>query len=270
MTASELRSVAFETRDLMRAMKDELDPAAAGQVVVSGMLAEQLARQLSAGADPGAVTVGDASQLAGAAAVVHVIAGEPSSADESRVRTADRAGVPVVLVQLWPQEDWTPPFVLSPFVIECRAGEGFPLEEIAGRLAEAAEHAPALASRIPALRDAVTRSVVRGATLRAALLGAAASRKGASRPVLALEQARLLARLRTMETPGATSEELPALVGVAAAAVAASFALREVARTARGFLPAPLANVAVAAATTWALGEALRRWGQVLHSDTPV
>ena len=92
---------------------------------------------------------------------------------------------------------------------------------------------------------------------------------GASRPVLALEQARMLTRLRTM-TGSASSEELPVLAGVAAAAVASSFALRGVARAARGFLPAPLANAAVAAAATWALGEALRRWGQVLHSDTPV
>jgi len=269
VTASGLRLVTFETRNLVRAMKDELGFVAPGRIVVSGMLAEQLARQLSAGADPGAVIVGDTSQLAGAAAVVHVIAGEPSSADDALVQTADRVGVPVVLVQLWPQADWTRPFVLSPFVVECRTGEGFPLEEIAGRLAEAAEHGSALASRIPALHDAVTRSVVRGTTVRAALLGAAGSRMGASRPVLALEQARMLTRLRTM-TGSASSEELPVLAGVAAAAVASSFALRGVARAARGFLPAPLANAAVAAAATWALGEALRRWGQVLHSDTRV
>jgi len=259
VTVSELRAVAFETRNLVRAMKDELDPVAPGRIVVSGMLAEQLARQLSAGADPGAVIVGDTPQLAGAAAVVHVIAGEPSSADDALVQTADRVGVPVVLVQLWPQADWTRPFVLSPFVVECRAGEGFPLEEIARRLAEAAEHARALASRIPALSDAVTRSIVRGATVRAALLGAAGSRKGASRPVLALEQARMLTRLRAMGSGAGSSEELPVLAGVAAAAVASSFALRGVARTARGFVPSPLANGAVAAAATWALGEALRR-----------
>ncbi len=270
MTASGLRLVTFETRNLVRAMKDELGHVAPGRIVVSGMLAEQLARQLSADADPGAVIVGDTSHLAGAAAVVHVIAGEPSSADDALVQAADRAGVPVVLVQLWPQADWTRPFVLSPFVVECRAGEGFPLEEIAGCLAEAAEHAPALASRIPALRDAVVRSVVRGTTVRAALLGAAGRRIGASRPVLALEQARMLTRLRTMETGSGSSEELPVLAGVAAAAVASSFVLRGVARAARGFLPAPLADAAVAAAATWALGEALRRWGQVLHSDTRV
>jgi hypothetical protein len=39
--------------------------------------------------------------------------------------------------------------------------------------------------------------------------------------------------------------------------LATGFALRGVARSLRGFLPAPVANVAVAAAGTWAIAKAL-------------
>jgi hypothetical protein len=45
--------------------------------------------------------------------------------------------------------------------------------------------------------------------------------------------------------------------GGAAAVLATGFALRSVARSLRTFLPSPVANVAVAAAGTWALAKAL-------------
>jgi|GEM_PF-3923525 len=64
---------------------------------------------------------------------VRIVAGDPSPEDEALVAEAAREGIEVVIVQLWPQADWTRPFVLSPFVVECRAGEGFPVEEIADR-----------------------------------------------------------------------------------------------------------------------------------------
>ena len=108
------------------------------------------------------------------------------------------------------------------------------------------------------LHDVVSDKLVGTSVIRAALIGALGGRKRASRPVLALEQVRTVARLRSLRA-GATPQELPALAGAATAALALSYLLREAARRAGGTLPGPLANAAVAAGTTWALAEAVRR-----------
>jgi hypothetical protein len=253
----DLKSLIVEARQLAKAIEDEAAPERSGHIVVSGMLCEQLARELGAGAEPGSVGVDGASRLAAAEVLVHVMAAEPSVADEAVVRAADREGVPVVLVQLWPQEEWTPPFVLTPFVVECRAGQGFPVEEIAVRIVDAAEHPRGLARRVPVLHDVVTNRLVTTATLRSAL-AALAARKSGARPMLALEQVRTLTRLRSLEHD-AGPDELPVVAGAAAGALALSFLLREVARRARETLPAPVVDATLAAGTTWALAQAVRR-----------
>jgi len=242
-----------EGQGAWRAFQGPDEPRSMGGVGVSGVLAEQLARELGEGAEPGAVRVLDAP--VGVAVALRVIAGEPDDDDESFVAAADRGGTPVVIVQLWPQADWTPPFVLSPFVVECRAGEGFPIREIAARIGEAVEHAPFLASRIPALHDVVESRSVQEAVARAALLAL----RGRTRRLITLEQLRLAARLRSLESGAAVREPTPALVATAAALVGSGFAFRAAARTAARVLPAPIANAAVAAAGTWVLAEALRR-----------
>lgn len=243
----------------MHAARDELSPGGAGPIVVSGMLAEQLAKELGAGAVAGAVVVDDDGTRASAAEVlVHVMAGEPSEADETLVGSADRHGTPVVIVQLWPQADWTPPFILTPFVVECRAGEGFPLREIADRIVEASENGPVLASRLPELQPALAHGVVRQAMIRSALFSLAGDGKGATRPLIALEQIRMLARLRAATTGASDSDSTPLVAGAAVAALSFGYALREVARAARGVLPAPVADVVVAAGGTWVLAKALQ------------
>jgi hypothetical protein len=257
MNAAAIRSAVFEARRLAGELQTEA-PEDSGPIVVSGMLCEQLAKELARGAEPGVVVANGQSRLAGASVIVHVIAGEPSPADWTLVRAADRSVVPVVLVQLWPQEEWTPSFVLTPFVVECETGKGFPVDEIARRIAEAVEDAPALARRIPVLSDAVESSLVGASVVRSALLGLAGSAMGASRPLLTLEQVRLLARLRALRG-GPALEGAPVLAGAATGALALSFALRALARRGSRSLPAPLVNAALAAMTTWALSEALRR-----------
>jgi hypothetical protein len=239
-------------------VRQELSLESVGAVVVSGMLAEQLTKELGADAVPGAVTADDDARVPVAEVLVRVVAGEPSAADDAFIRTADRRGTHVVVVQLWPQADWTPAFVLSPFVVECRAGEGFPLREIADRIVEASEHGPLLAARIPALRKAAAHGVVRQAVLRSAILGVAGASTAAARPGIAREQIRMLARLRAMTTGSAGSDELPIVAGGAAFALAAGFAFRGVARSARQVLPASIADAAVAAAGTWALAKTVR------------
>lgn len=255
-----LRAVALQTRDVVRTAREGLSERTVGPVVVSGMLAEQLARELAAGAVPGAVVFGEAPRVVDAEVFVHVIAGEPSPADDALAREADRRGIPVVIVQLWPQEDWTPPFVLSPFVVECETGKGFPVREIADRVAVAARHSTALASRVPALTEAVSTRVVHETVVRAAFLAVLGARKGApGRPLITMEQARMLARLRRATTPSTHSEDLPVVAGGAAAlTVAAGFAFRGAARKAQTVLPVPLANAGVAVAGTWALAKLLQ------------
>ena len=124
MRGAALRDAGSELRNVVKAVQGELSPESAGPVLVSGMLADQLVRELGRGAEPGAVSVGEGG-VGRASVLVRIIAGDPTPEDEQLVRAADGEGVPVVLVQLWPQERWTLPFVLSPFVVECRAGEGF-------------------------------------------------------------------------------------------------------------------------------------------------
>jgi hypothetical protein len=254
-----LASALGEIRSVAGVLRDERSTERIGHVLVSGMLAEQLARLLADGAEPGAVVTGDTSQLAGSSVVVHVIAAEPSAADEDLVRQADRAGIPLVLVQLWPQADWTPPFLLTPFVVECSAGAGFPVPEIARSIAKGVETPAALARRVPVLKDIVARRAVATAAVRAAILGSRGSGSQGTRPLIALEQARLVGQLGNLEDTTDGNASLAALGGIAASVVAFGFVFRGVARNTRRVLPTPLANAAVAAAGTWIIGEAFRR-----------
>ena len=258
MRTAALTALVYEVRSVVSTVRGELSPASVGPVVVSGMLAEQLAKELAAGAEPGVVVAHEGTATPLAEVLVRIIAGEPSDADAAFVRDAERRETPVVLVQLWPQADWTPTFVLSPFVVECRTGEGFPLREIADRIVEASEHGPLLAARIPALKEATSDGLVRGSVTRAAILAVAGTgKKGAARPLITLEQLRMLARLRATTT-GSRPDEMPVIAGGAALALAAGFAFRGVARRAQEVLPAPIANAAVAAAGTWALAKVLQ------------
>jgi hypothetical protein len=249
-----IRAFVDEARRVGFQVRDDLHEEHVGAIGVSGMLAEQLVKQLSSGAEPGSVVVGGAEIAARAEVLVRIVAGDPTEEDEAFVATADGEGVPVVIVQLWPQADWTRPFVLSPFVVECRAGEGFPIREIADRVVESTEHAAALAVRVPVLEEAARSGAVKSTVIRAGLIGLAGSRLGVSRPLLTLEQVRLLSRLRTMS--GSTADdELRVRVAGAGAVLVSGFALRGAARSARALLPAPLANAVVAAGGTWALAK---------------
>ena len=258
MSAAAVRAFVSELKSLGFAVRDEVTPRPAGTIVVSGMLAEQLAKELGAGADPGAVVAASGAVPTHAAVHVRVVAGDPTAEDEALVAAAARQDAEVVIVELWPQADWTKPFVLSPFVVECRTGEGFPIGEIADRIVEAAEGAPVLAARVPALAQATRSGLVKQAVIRSALIGFVGAHLGRSRPLLALEQARLLSRLRAVSSGPAVAEELPVMAGSAAAVLASGFALRTAARTAGAVLPTRLVNAGVAAAGTWALARAFR------------
>jgi hypothetical protein len=260
------RALVNEAKSLGLAVREEADPPSAGSIVVTGVLAEQLAKELGAGAAPGAVVTAAAGSLPSRVEIlVHVVAGDPSEEDEALVDDAVARGIGVVIVELWPQPDWTRPFVLSPFVVECRAGEGFPLDEIAARIVEASETPSVLAAEVPAIADVARAGLVKEAVLRSALIGFAGARLGASRPLLSLEQVRMITRLRGVSSGRALGDELPVLAGGAAAVALSGLAFRNLARSARTFLPAPVVHAAVAAGGTWAIAKAF----QLLESRLP-
>ena len=250
----------IEARNVLKALQGERKVASVAPVVVSGVLAEQLAKELSAGAAPGSVTVADDPGGTRSPVAIRVIAGHPSAEDDAFVRRAERLETPVVIVQLWPQEPWREPYVLSPFVVECKAGEGFPLSAIARLVAIAADDAVSLAGRIPVLAAPVESMSKRDALVRSAILAGAARGKTAVRPVLALEQVSLIARLRALEDPETRKEaQMPVLAGTAAAALAASYGFRKIARVAGRRLPRRPTDAAIAVAGTWLLAEVSRR-----------
>jgi len=85
-------------------------------LLVTGLLAEQLAKELGAGGDPALVrTAGDPAE---AALYVRVVAGAATAEDERLFREATRALVPIVAVQT---ADRTVrlPYVLAEDVVQC-------------------------------------------------------------------------------------------------------------------------------------------------------
>jgi hypothetical protein len=255
-----------EVRSIVGALRDETESTYVGPVLVTGMLAAQLARQLGEGADPGAVVAGDTSRLSRSSVLVHVIAGDPSPEDDELVRDAEKDGVPVILIQLWPQADWAKTFVLTPFVVECRAGEGFPVNEIAVRIVEAVESPVDLGRRVPVLHEKVAEAVVGTSMVRTALLATLGKSKRPARPLITLEQIRMLTELRRLAhtAPVSGQDALKDAAPFALAALAGGFVFRQAALTARRVLPGAITDAAIAAAGTWALGEALRRYSNRL------
>jgi hypothetical protein len=222
MSVGGIRALVDEARRVGDAVREDASTDPAGPVAVSGMLAEQLLKELSAGAGAGAVVIGAAEAAARAEVLVRIIAGDPTPEDEQLVRAADASGTPVVLVQLWPQAEWTRPFVLSPFVVECRAGEGFPLREISERIVEACTNDAALAARVPVVADVARSRAIRSAVVRSGLIGLAGARLGVSRQLLTLEQVRLLSRLARSPAGLATTSSGSAQPGRPAFSPAAS------------------------------------------------
>jgi hypothetical protein len=230
-----------------------------GPLLVTGLLAEQLARELRAGGEPGLVHT--SGEPARAAAVVRVVAGAATAEDERTMREATRALVPVVAVQTAARSVRLP-YVLAEDVVECPPGSGFPVDEIADRLAAALgrDGAP-LAAALPVLRDAVARRSVTDGALAAASLAAFGAGAGPRLPVLALAQARMLSDLSVTsgaETAGAGPETAARDVGVPlAAAIGTGLAGRELVR--RLPVRVRLLDALVAAGATLALGTAFRR-----------
>jgi uncharacterized protein (DUF697 family) len=220
-------------------------------------LAPVLRQQLLRGrAEAGAVRLGDPE---GAAAYVHVLRGEPGDEDDTVLRRARRARVPVIAVAVGFAEDGTIPYVLATDTVWVRAGEAFPLDAIARAIAaRLGEDGAPLAGRVPLLREAVCERLVESFARKNALIATAVWIPGADLPVLALNELRLVLRLaRAYGAADDLRDRLPEL----AATLGAGFGLRALARELLDLVPGPgwVLKGAIAYGGTRALGEATKR-----------
>src|SRR5215204_1914299 len=149
-------------KEVRVATQDELP------LVVSGVLAEQLQKELARNGSPGAARVG--GRLEDAAALVRIIAGAPTAEDETELRAANRAGVPVIAVQTG-TGTFDVPYVLATDVVVCPPGSGFPVNEIVRVLAARLDdRGPNLAARLPVLRGPVCDELIDGFSWKNGLL----------------------------------------------------------------------------------------------------
>jgi uncharacterized protein (DUF697 family) len=247
----ELRVAARETRPL----------------VVSGPLAEQLAKELSRGAAPGSVRVG--GRVEEASCLIRILAGAPTKEDVEELKGAKRAKVPVVVVQTG-TEDFDVPYVLATDVVKCRPGQGFPVEEIAAAVAaRLGEAGTGLAARLPLVREALCQELIESFARKNGILAVAIFVPGADFPVLTLNQIRLVLRIGAAHGVDVDQQRLPEVL----ATILAGLGFRTIARQLLGAIPFAgwAVKGGIAYAGTRALGEAGHRYFKHVAADqTPV
>jgi uncharacterized protein (DUF697 family) len=240
--AKEIRLAASDDRALAVAGAPELVTA--------------LKRELGRDGDPSALVGPEA--LDRAAALVLVLVGPPSDADEEVLKKARRKRVPVVCLAAGPLERPIP-HVLPTDVVRADPGRGFPVQELARALARRlGETATPLAARLHVLREAVCDHLVESFARRNGIAAAAVFIPGADLPLLTLNQVRLVLRLASAHGVEIDGQRVPELLGV----VGAGFGFRTLAREALDFVPVAgwVLKGAVAYAGTRALGEAAHRY----------
>jgi uncharacterized protein (DUF697 family) len=230
-------------------------------LVLSGAreLAAALRRELTRDGVESAVQ--DESALGNAAALLYVLTGPAGADDIAVLRRASLARTPIVAVLTGPGGDAVPdpPYVLAANVVRVPPGTGFPIEEIARRLAAAlGEHATPLAARLPVLRDPVVDMLISRFSRQNAVLGTAVFMPGADMPVLTLNQVRLLLRIADTYGFELDRDRIPEVLGV----IASGFGFRALARSALGVIPFAgwALRGGIAYGGTRALGEAARRY----------
>jgi hypothetical protein len=251
-----VKSLGIGPRDVVAFARETRHAASPfGPILVTGVLAEHLARELRAGGDPTLVrTSGDPAR---SAAVVRVVAGPATTEDERLLRAATRALTPMMAVQTGPPSGRLP-YVLATDVVECAPGKGFPIDEIVRVLAWVlGDRGPALASSLPVLRDAVQATRVRQGSVLAGLLAL----RRESRPTVALAQARLLSDLLTAARSSSRKQDPRAVAEMVAMPLAASLGSGLAAQALVRRLPVrhQFLDAMVAGATTLALGSLASR-----------
>jgi uncharacterized protein (DUF697 family) len=205
-------------------------------------------------------TVREHGPLEGAVAVVHILSGSPTDDDERLLRDATRLRIPVVAVVPDAAGGRTHvPYVLEENVVDVPRGSGFPVDEIAKRLARAlGEAATPLAARLPVLREAVCEQLIRKFSRQNGILGVAVFIPGADLPILTANQIRLILRIADAHGFEIDRERIPEVVAV----IGSAFGFRALARRAIGYVPFVgwAVKGGIAYVGTRALGEAAVRY----------
>jgi len=228
-------------------------------LVVSGpdALVSLLVEELTRGGVAAAVR--EQGPLKGAAALVLVLGGAPTADDERLLHEATRARLPAVaVVPATAGAAKHVPYVLDENLVRVPAGAGFPVDEIAKRLARAlGEEATPLAARLPVLREAVCEELIRKFSRQNGVLGVLVFVPGADLPILTANQVRLVLRIADAHGFEIDRERLPEVLAV----IASGFGFRALARKAIGYVPFVgwVVKGAVAYTATRALGEAAVR-----------
>lgn len=230
-------------------------------ISVSGPGAVEVAAALAAGSDSGAITVdGDPSR---AAVSIRLIEGDPTPSERSVLRQLAKEQAPLVVVRRGGSARI--PYVLADDVVDAAVGSGaaggLGIDAIAAAIARVApDDGPALAARLPVLRRAVSRRLIRTTALTNAVLAASSRVTQPQLPLLALAQARMLFLLGIAR--GQTLPRDPQGLALAAGPyLAAALGTGLGARACVRRLPVggPVVRAAVAYGGTRALGAALSR-----------
>ena len=232
-----------------------------GPLLVGGPPLEvaTLSRALSEGGDQSLIRSTGLVGIEGldGAALVYVIAGDASPADERVLREAERAGLPVVCLVLG-GAGWggrVLPYVPPTNVVRAPALDATTVDAVAERLARrAGEVAWMLAQGLPVLRRPVADALVARFARQNALIGAAVFVPGADLPLLTLNELRLVLRIGAaygLEPARTRRIALGAILGL-------GFGLRGLARRAVQLAPIPgfAVKSGVAYAGTRAIGKA--------------
>jgi hypothetical protein len=103
-------------------------------LLVAGLLAEQLTRELAAGGDAAAVRTGGPPE--DVAALLYVIGDAVTEDDERVLKLAHRAGVPTIVIAAGREAPLRIPFVLATDVVRVEPGHGFPVEALPRGIAD--------------------------------------------------------------------------------------------------------------------------------------
>lgn len=178
---------------------------------------------------------------------------------ESLARLSHKGRRAVVMLTRAPGFEMTFPGVGSSRVVGMSMDGTPPADVLAAAVVDAAgDSSIALAAKLPVLRDATCRHVIKKTARQNAVVGCIFFLPGTDMPVMTLNEARMILRLAAAHGEEVGVERAIELLGV----VGAGFGFRALARQALDFMPGPgwAVKGAVAYSGTRALGEAARTY----------
>lgn len=242
---------------VVRPLREARENAATPRtLLVCGVMADVLARELAAGGDGSVVRVG--RELGDSDAVVLVLSGPPTPGDVELLRRARGSGSAAVVVQLQPGVEGEIPYVLATDVLAVPAGAGFPVDAVARALARRmGERVVPLGAALPRLRAAVARELAHEAAKKNAFVALSPWAPQFHLYTMLANEARLAYDTAALYQRGSGSTRLPE--GLLVGGIA--FGLRALARRAVYHVPVGqrITRTAVAYAGTIAIGELVRR-----------